>query len=123
VNVVLSLPFALRALVPAMRDLLADYGRLSASLGLQGWAWLRFVGLPRLRGPLGYAGGLTAALAAGDLGVIALFARPGDATLPLALYQLMGSYRIEEAKAAALILVALSLGLFWLFERGARWRS
>ncbi len=120
VNVVLALPFALRALIPAMRDLQADYGQLSASLGLTGLTWLRLVALPRLRRPAGFAAGLTAALAAGDLGVIALFAAPDQATLPLVLYQLMGAYRMEEAKAAALVLVALSLGLFWLFERGGR---
>ena len=120
VNVVLALPFALRALIPASRTLLADYGRLSSSLGLRGWPWLRLVAWPRLRAPLGYAAGLTAALSAGDLGVIALFARPGDATLPLALYQLMGSYRMGEAMAAACLLVALALGLFWAFERGTR---
>ncbi|CTQ32796.1 thiamine/thiamine pyrophosphate ABC transporter permease ThiP [Jannaschia rubra] len=120
VNAVLALPFALRALIPAMRDLDRDYGRLSASLGLGGLAWVRLVALPRLRRPLGFAAGLTAALAAGDLGVIALFASPDQATLPLVLYQLMGAYRMEDAKAAALILVALSLGLFWLFERGGR---
>jgi thiamine transport system permease protein len=85
-----------------------------------GLAWLRLVALPRLRGPLGFAAGLTAALAAGDLGVIALFAAPDQATLPLAVYQLMGSYRMEEARAAATLLVALSLGLFWLFERPGR---
>ncbi|WP_259917696.1 thiamine/thiamine pyrophosphate ABC transporter permease ThiP [Jannaschia sp. M317] len=120
VNVVLGLPFALRALIPAMRDLDRDYGRLSASLGLGGLSWLRLVGLPRLRRPAGFAAGLTAALAAGDLGVITLFATPDQATLPLMLYQLMGSYRMEEAKAAALLLVLLSLGLFWIFERGSR---
>lgn len=120
VNVALALPFALRALVPATRDLVADYGRLSRSLGLDGLPWLRLVALPRLQRPLGYAGGLTAALSAGDLGVIALFSRPGDATLPLALYQLMGAYRMDEAMAAALVLVALAFGLFWAFERGAR---
>ncbi|WGH80236.1 ABC transporter permease family protein [Jannaschia ovalis] len=120
VNVVLALPFALRALIPAMREMRRDYDRLAASLGMRGIAWLRLVALPRLRRPLGFAGGLTAALAAGDLGVIALFAAPDQATLPLALYQLMGSYRMAEAKAAALILVILSLGLFWLFERGTR---
>ncbi|MBM2575478.1 thiamine/thiamine pyrophosphate ABC transporter permease ThiP [Jannaschia sp. Os4] len=120
VNVLLSLPFALRALMPAVRDLDRDFGRLAASLGMTGLAWLRLVGLPRLRRPLGYAAGLAGALAAGDLGVIALFASPGQATLPLAMYQLMGSYRMEEAMAAALLLVALSLGLFAAFERGSR---
>ena len=120
VNVVLSLPFALRILIPATKDLRADYGRLCASLGLTGTAWLRWVALPRLRRPLGFAAGLTAALAAGDLGVIALFSSPDQATLPLVIYQLMGAYRLEEAKAAALLLVLLSLGLFALFERGGR---
>ena len=120
VNVALALPFALRALLPAVRDLDRDYGRLSASLGMRGWPWLRLVALPRLRRPLGFAAGLTAALSAGDLGVIALFASPDQATLPLKLYQLMGAYRMADAKAAALLLVALSLGLFWLFERSAR---
>ena len=52
--------------------------------------------------------------------MIALFSRPGDATLPLALYQLMGAYRMDEAMAAAIVLVALALGLFWMFERGGR---
>ncbi|WP_179381379.1 thiamine/thiamine pyrophosphate ABC transporter permease ThiP [Jannaschia marina] len=120
VNVILALPFALRALIPAMRTLQADYGRLAASLGLVGFAWLRLVAVPRLGRPLGFACGLTAALSAGDLGVIALFASPDRGTLPLVLYQLMGSYRMEEAKAAALVLVLMSLGLFWLFERGGR---
>lgn len=120
VNVVLALPFALRALIPAMRDLERDHGRLAASLGIGGTAWLRLVAWPRLRRPIGFAAGLAAALAAGDLGVIALFASPDRATLPLVLYQLMGSYRMEEAKAAALLLVVLSLGLFRLMERGGR---
>jgi thiamine transport system permease protein len=123
VNVLLALPFALRALLPALGDLRRDWSRLAASLGMGGMAWLRLVALPRLRAPMGFAAGLTAALAAGDLGVIALFAAPDQATLPLAVYQLMGSYRMEEARAAACLLVALSLGLFWLFERPARARA
>lgn len=120
VNVLLSLPFAVRALVPATHSLIADYHRLCASLGIAGVAWLYYVALPRLRGALGFSAGLAAALAAGDLGIVALFASPDQATLPLQMYQLMGAYRMEEAKAAAVILVALSLSLFWAFERGGR---
>ncbi|MEM8824608.1 MAG: thiamine/thiamine pyrophosphate ABC transporter permease ThiP [Pseudomonadota bacterium] len=120
INTIFALPFALRAILPAMRDVERDFGRLSRTLGISGLAWLRLVALPRLRRPAGFAAGLTAALAAGDLGVITLFGAPEGGTLPLVLYQLMGSYRLEEAKAAALILIALSLGLFWLFEGGGR---
>jgi thiamine transport system permease protein len=117
VNAGLALPFALRTLLPATRRLDADYSRLAASLGLFGFARLRLLTLPRLARPLGFAAGLSAALSMGDLGVIALFADPAQATLPLQLYALMGAYRMADAAAAASLLMALSFGLFWLFDR------
>jgi thiamine transport system permease protein len=52
--------------------------------------------------------------------VIALFADQGGATLPLLVQRLMGAYRMEAAAAAALVLVGLSFGLFWLLDRGGR---
>jgi thiamine transport system permease protein len=69
---------------------------------------------------MGFAAGLTAALAMGDLGVIALFADPDRATLPLQVYRLMGAYRLEAAAGAALLLMLLSLSMFWLFDKGGR---
>ena len=57
----------------------------------------------------------------GDLGVIALFADPEHATLPLQMYRLMGAYQMEAAAGAGLLLVMLSLGLFWIFDKGGRW--
>jgi len=120
VNAVMSLPFALRVLAPAVARIEAGHGRLADALGLTGWRRLRLVTLPRLRGPLGFAGGLAAALSIGDLGVIALFAGPQTETLPLAMYRLMGAYRMEAAAGAALLLLALALGLFWLMDRGGR---
>lgn len=120
VNMLMSLPFAVRALGPAVEEVERGHGRLADTLGIMGWARLRLLLLPRLRRPLGFAAGLAAALSMGDLGVIALFAGEGQATLPLMMYRLMGAYRMDEAAGAALLLVALSLGLFWLFDRGGR---
>ncbi|MFI0396535.1 thiamine/thiamine pyrophosphate ABC transporter permease ThiP [Paracoccus jiaweipingae] len=120
VNAVMALPFALRALVPQVAALRADYGRLADSLDMTGWARLRLVTLPRLARPLGFAGGLAAALAMGDLGVIALFASSDQATLPLKLYQLMNSYRMGDAAACAVLLMAISFALFWVFDKGGR---
>lgn len=120
VNAVMALPFCLRALIPAARQVEADYARLADSLGLTGLARLRYLTLPRLRRPLGFAAGLTAAMSMGDLGVIALFADPDRATLPLQLYRLMSAYRMEDAAGAAVLLMVLSFGLFWLFDRGGR---
>ena len=120
VNAVMALPFAVRTLAPAAAETEATYGRLATSLRLTGLARLRILILPRLRRPLGFAAGLAAALAMGDLGVIALFADAEQATLPLAMYRLMGAYRMEEAAGAALLLLILSLALFRLFDRGHR---
>ena len=120
VNALMSLPFALRALVPAVAQVDRQFGQLAESLSLAGWARLRLLYLPRLRGPLGFAAGLAAALSMGDLGVVALFADPEAATLPLQMYRLMSAYRMEEAAGAGLLLLSLSLSLFWLFDRGGR---
>jgi thiamine transport system permease protein len=120
VNALMALPFALRAIAPALRDIETDFGRLADSLGLHGVARMRLLILPRLRRPIGFAAGLAAALSMGDLGVVALFADPDHATLPLQLYRLMAAYRMQDAAAAALILLACSLLLFWIFDRGGR---
>ncbi len=120
VNAVMSLPFATRAITPAVAQIEAAHGRVATSLGLTGWARFRVLHWPRLRRPLGFAAGLTAALSMGDLGVVALFASEGQATLPLVMQRLMGAYRMEAAAGAALLLLTLSLGLFWLFDKGGR---
>ena len=69
-----------------------------------------------LANKLGFAAGLTGALSVGDLGVIALFADPDRATLPLQMYRLMGNYRTDAAAGAALILLVLAFGLFWIMD-------
>ena len=120
VNAIMSLPFALRALIPAVAAIQRDFGRLSANLDLKGWRWAQMILLPRLKRPLGFATGLAAALSMGDLGVIALFADPNGATLPLQIYRLMVAYRMDDAAGAALLLMLLSLTLFWVFDRGGR---
>jgi thiamine transport system permease protein len=120
VNAALALPFAYRALAPAVEAAEGSHGRLADTLGITGLSRLRIVILPRLRGPLGFSLGLAAALSMGDLGVIALFAGDAGETLPLAMYRLMGAYQMDAAAGAGVLLVLLSFGLFWLFDRGGR---
>lgn len=120
VNALMSLPFLLRALVPAVAETETRFGPLADSLGLTGWTRLRLLLWPRLRRPLGFSAGLAAALSMGDLGVVALFAPPGGGTLPLELYRLMSAYRMGDAAGAALLLLILSLAIFWAFDRGGR---
>jgi thiamine transport system permease protein len=120
VNALMALPFALRILVPAVRDALTSHGRLCLSLDLIGWRAWRWLILPRARPQIGFAAGLTGALSIGDLGVIALFADPERTTLPLQMYRLMGAYRTDAAAGAALILLVMALGIFWICDKGGR---
>lgn len=120
VNAAAALPFVLRSIAPDLATTEDSFGRLADSLDMTGWARLRWLILPRLRRSLGFAAGLAAALSMGDLGVIALFPPPDSATLPLQIYRLMGAYRMEAAAAASLLLIALSFGIFVLFDRIGR---
>ncbi|WP_170416449.1 thiamine/thiamine pyrophosphate ABC transporter permease ThiP [Ruegeria atlantica] len=123
VNAVMALPFALRILIPAARDITARHGRLALSLDMTKWTFFTRVLLPRMRAQIGFAAGLGAALSMGDLGVIALFADPQIATLPLQIYRLMGAYQMQAAAGGALLLLLLSMGAFWLLDRGGRWHA
>jgi len=113
-NVLMSLPFALSVIAPAMQKTARRYDRLSLSLGLTPWARWRYVELPYLRASIGYVFALSFALSLGDLGVIALFGSDEITTLPWYLYQLMGSYRSTDAAGVALILLLLVLAVFTL---------
>mgnify|MGYP003116690888 CR=1 FL=1 len=123
VNALMALPFVLRILVPRLRETLQDYGPLTQTLGMKGWALWRLLVLPRLRPQLGFAAGLTGALSVGDLGVIALFADQDRATLPLQMYRLMGAYRMEAAAGAALLLLVLALAVFFICDKWGRWHA
>ena len=120
VNAAMALPFVLRALLPALAETRVKDGRLAESLGMRGWTRFRLVTWARLRRPMGFAAGLAAALSMGDLGVIALFAPPEVATLPLLMQRLMAAYRMQAAAGVGLVLVVLTYALFWAFDRGGR---
>lgn len=116
VNAALALPFVFRLLQPEVARVLAGHERLGQSLGMTGAQRLRHVTLPLLARPIGYGAGLAAALSMGDLGAVTLFAGERGVTLPLLVQRLIGAYRLEEAAAAALVLVLAGLGLFMFFD-------
>lgn len=117
VNAIMALPFSLRIILPAMQKINKDYGKLSDSIGLNGFHRFFKLTLPRLRNEIGFASGLIAALSIGDLGVVTLFSAPQSGTLPLTIYRLMGSYQMEAAKAAAFILLITCFSIFLLADK------
>lgn len=114
----MALPYALRALAPAVTEAAARHDRLCAALGLSGWQRFRLVDFPVLRRALGAALALAAALSLGDFGAVALFGATDTAALPLLLFSRMGSYRFDEAAVIALFLLLTGFAVFWGIERG-----
>ena len=113
----MALPFSLRIILPNLQKINQDYSKLSESLGLKGLDKFFKLTVPRLRKEIGFAGGLIGAMSMGDLGIVTLFSSPDSGTLQLIIYRLMGSYQMEAAKAAALILLITCFAIFLLADR------
>ena len=122
VNALMGLPFVLRIVAPAMRRADRETSRLCLDLGIRGWDRFRLVDWPLTRGAAGLALGIAATLAAGDMGVIALFGSQDTETLPLLLYRRMGAYQMDAAAVTATMLAVLCLGLFGALETVVRGR-
>ena len=108
----MALPFVLRILDGPMMSAASHQDRLLQSLGIRGLNRWRYIDWPQLRKPLALSLALATTLSAGDLSAIALFGSERVRTLPLLLYQRMGSYRLEEAAVTAGLLLLLCLILF-----------
>jgi len=112
INALAGLPFVLRLVGPDFRRAAQHHDRLAASLGLAGFSRWRLVDWPAIRPAASTALAVTMTLAAGDLGVIALFGTPETTTLPLLIFQRMGAYRMDEAAVAVVVLITLCLLIF-----------
>lgn len=116
VNAVMALPFVLRVVLPTFYQQEKRYRKLYQSLGLRGVARFRLE-WPIVRQSVAQATAYALLLSLGDMSVIALFGSQGLTSLPLYLFQLIGSYRIDQGACIAVILVLLCFALFSLCTR------
>ncbi|WP_239543977.1 thiamine/thiamine pyrophosphate ABC transporter permease [Marinomonas foliarum] len=116
VNSVMALPFVLRALMPVLYQQERRFRNIYLSLGIHSWARWRLE-WPLIRRSVAQAFGYALLLSLGDMGVIALFGSQGLVSLPLYLFQLIGSYRLEEGACVAVVLISLCLMLFYCSSR------
>ena len=118
VNGILTVPFSFTILLPGFVKITNRYGHIMRSLGLSNFKQIFEIYFPLMKVPLRFAFALVFALSIGDLGIIVLFSGSEVSTLPMYLYRLMGSYRMDEAYAVALLLLILALSSFWIIEKG-----
>ena len=117
INSLMALPFVLRILEGPVLQAAQQHDRLIQSLGIHGLPRWQLLDWPHLKKPIGYSMAIASTLAAGDLSAIALFGSERITTLPLLLYQRIGSYRHYEALTTAVLLLLLCLALFFILQR------
>lgn len=117
VNALMALPFTYRHVEPPLLLSAERYGRLGDSLGIGGWTRFRLMDWPLLRSPLIVGLTMAIALSLGDLGVAAFFGSSDLVTLPVLLYERLGSYRLSEAASVSLLLTGLVMAMFLIAQR------
>jgi thiamine transport system permease protein len=116
VNSLMALPYVIKNLAQPMLHVAQQYQYLCASLGMKGWHRFKLVEWRALRKPMAQAFSISFMLSMGDLSAIALFGSADFRTLPLYLFQLLGSYQMEAAAVVSVSLLILSVGSFSLIE-------
>jgi thiamine transport system permease protein len=116
-NAIMSLPFAVAALTPALRAHHITTQRLAAQLGLNGWTKLTRIDLPALQKPIAAATITAFLLSLGDLTAVTLFGSQGLVTLPSLIAAQMGNYRSAEALGTALVLACLCFAGAWIVDQ------
>lgn len=117
VNALMSLPYVIKTLAQPMLQIAQQYNQLCASLGMFGFSRFVLVEWRAIKQPIVHAFSISFVLSMGDLSAIALFGSQDFRTLPLYLFQLLGSYQMQSAAVVALFLLILSVGVFALIEK------
>jgi thiamine transport system permease protein len=111
INMLVSMPFVMRVIEPALQNYRERTDRLSQSLNIKGFSKLKLITWPLMRRSVFMAMSFSMALSLGDLGAVALFGSEGFVTLPWLIYSNMGFYRSADSAGYALILGMICLGL------------
>ncbi len=116
VNALMAMPLIVQPLKARIRTAHAQYHRLVRTLGMPWHTVIQLVYWPLVRSVLLWALALSAVLSLGDMGVAALVGQVDFVTLPLLIYQSMGSYQMALAAQLMLILLLLCASLLLVAE-------
>ncbi|QSP93984.1 thiamine/thiamine pyrophosphate ABC transporter permease [Marinobacter salinisoli] len=112
INALMALPFVLQLIRGPLNAIDPMTLRQADQLNIRGWYRWQQLYWPRLRRPLALSLAYGVGLSLGDFGVIALFGASNQPTIPVLLYQQLGSYQMQAAATTGLWLLILLLGLF-----------
>lgn len=115
-NALMTIPYSLKILENPMYDLTERYNLLCLSLQIKGLNQLVLIEFKALKHIIGHAFAFSCLFSIGDFSIISLFGNENFLTLSYYLYQQLGSYRNDDAKVTALLMLLLCFSLFSLLE-------
>jgi thiamine transport system permease protein len=118
-HAILGCPYWLRLVLPTWQAVPQQWHNESRMLGIARIRFWSVVLWPWLRPTLLLAFGFAFALSLGELNSILMIADESVRTLPLEIYSALSGYRFHQASAVGVVLLGMSVSLFWLVERAA----
>lgn len=115
-NGLMAMPLILSPLQSRINASRRRYSRLADSLAMTPWTAWRLVLWPSITPILPWLFCLALVLSIGDLGVAALIGSAQFVTLPILIYQAMGSYQMVLASQLTLLMLGLCGGLLIIAE-------
>ncbi|MFQ3230948.1 hypothetical protein [Reinekea sp.] len=115
-NALMTLPFITAPIHTRYRTIQQRYHDLSYTLDLNSVAKARYLYWPLMKSVLPWAFALSMVLSVGDLGVAALIGSAQFTTLPILIYQAMGSYQMILATQLSVILLMVSVVILMVGE-------
>lgn len=117
INSLLVIPFILSQMKPGLMRYDQQYQHLVLNCRLTGWQRIT-TELSYLKPSIKTATALALVLAMGDVSVFAIFGHPDITTLSWLIYRYAGTYRLQEASIASVVLLSLcAIVIFWLESR------
>jgi thiamine transport system permease protein len=120
VHTLISLPFVVRIISPAINSIPENLRDAAQTLGVPKKQLWRYIDLPLAKSSLSTAAIYAFAISLGEFGATSFLSRPEYPTLPVAIYRylnLPGSRNFGRAMAMATILLLLCSTGFFLLER------
>lgn len=121
VHAVLAFPFVVRAFRPVLQGVDARLVEAARLLGAGRWRAFVDVELPMAVTGLLVAFALSFGLSVSETTATLMLARPDQVTMPVSVYRFLAARDFRSASAMAVLLMAVTGGVFWLAEMLAAW--
>ena len=116
-HTVIALPFIVRTLTTGIRGISTSLIDASNTLGAGFFRTFRRVELPLLKGSIISASAFAFCISAGEINAALILSDGSAATIPIAVYRLISSYKFFAACAMGTVLMLICAAAFYLIDR------